>query len=286
MASFGPSWQELGRATLVDGVKDAHDLLAAGSKILALDNVVFPVYVLVVDIGEDHDPKVSARGRIEGIHPHLEAQFIDPDTEIWGVIQSFAHRGGTGKLLRVLSPQSASQVDKPSLLSIRPQFGPGSRKSKDRTVGGADEVTLWPPSEIRPGDSIGIELHMRSAPLPTWVVATALNDEPPREMHSLYRLGTRSGRVVLDHRVPLWEEETRRRFALWTNDDWVFVFSQFEPGAANNRDSRLRLTIVDPADLTVVYDSPLPSQVQELGNLRSVYPWPSPYEEPAASTPS
>ena len=278
LACFDPTWQELGRVTLVRGRKDAHDLVRVGNRIFALDNVILPVYVAVVDITREADLKVVAVGSVQGVNPHLDAQFIDQATGLWGVLMSIVHSEGRGQVLHVLEAESATPAGEPVHLCSRSHLGFPRSKVGDHSPLDGDPHILWPGLQDASQGPPGIEIQMVSASLPTWVIGSQLMKATSKERYAVYRLSVRHGRVVLEHFAPLWENEDQRKFAMWGDDSWLFIVSKSEDRADGGEEEEIRLTVVDPTDRMIIWDAPLPVQIRNAGRLRSVLPWPNPHE--------
>lgn len=153
--------KELGRVTLVGGTKDAHDLLYLPPYVYALDNVVHPVYAVLLDLSDGRIPKVLARNEIVDVTPHLDLQLVDPIHDRWFIAQSWAHRGGGGQQLRAYSAVTGSEAG-PS----RALFG------SDEPEGAREihEAPFWLWKNEDEPETEGVRLFGTSSVLPCWAV--------------------------------------------------------------------------------------------------------------------
>ncbi len=76
--------------------KAAHNIRIEGDRIYALDNVVMPTFVFVVDVKDKKNPRVIPELTIDimGVNHHLVDQWFKDDR--WLILASYAHRGGSG----------------------------------------------------------------------------------------------------------------------------------------------------------------------------------------------
>ncbi|MCP4146204.1 MAG: hypothetical protein GY757_00505, partial [bacterium] len=70
------------------GKKDAHHLLVRGETVYALDNVVYPTFILTLDIAAPGEIKAGEPVEIIGINQHLEGQALDTEKRAWYILQS------------------------------------------------------------------------------------------------------------------------------------------------------------------------------------------------------
>lgn len=68
--------------------KDAHDIVFYEDVAYLLDNIVFPIFVLKVDISDPQNPEILKRLTIEGINQHLSNQWLDTVNNHWVITQN------------------------------------------------------------------------------------------------------------------------------------------------------------------------------------------------------
>lgn len=103
LIAFDGGLNELSRLELVcrGWSKNAHDILIRRGTAYLLDNVMLPIFLFRADV---RDPKAIRRiDRIEftAINAHLDLQWLQPKLKQWVVLSSYAHRGGSGQVVRI-----------------------------------------------------------------------------------------------------------------------------------------------------------------------------------------
>lgn len=77
------------------GGKDAHDILIHNGSAYLLDNVITPIYVFKIDITDPWHMEMELGFEIVTINQHLRAQWLEPSTGRWFIIQHLNYMGGT-----------------------------------------------------------------------------------------------------------------------------------------------------------------------------------------------
>lgn len=125
---------KLGEVTLLEqGFKDAHDILLYKNFAYLLDNVVNPIYLYKVDIGNLRQPKVLKEIELFGINYHLQNQWLDPEKNRWMIVgdsttmtgqyqELLAYNSETGKEEDIDSNYFKKWDDYPDKVEIEP-FG-------------------------------------------------------------------------------------------------------------------------------------------------------------------
>lgn len=92
--------------------KAAHNIRIHDNKIFALDNLVYPTFVFVVDIKNISQPKVIEHFTrdLSSINNHLKDQWFD--SNYWYILSSYAHMGGSGISIVKISLDNDTKKDK------------------------------------------------------------------------------------------------------------------------------------------------------------------------------
>ena len=67
--------------------KDAHDIIIHNNIAYLLDNIMYPVYILKVDISQPTRPRILDKTKIEGVNQHLTNHWLDLDNNQWAIVQ-------------------------------------------------------------------------------------------------------------------------------------------------------------------------------------------------------
>lgn len=86
--------------------KAAHIIQVKDNRIYALDNIMEPIFVFVVDISNIKKPKIIPQLTLNwyDINAHLDDQWIYNNK--WHILGSYSHRGGWGKTLKIFDSNS------------------------------------------------------------------------------------------------------------------------------------------------------------------------------------
>lgn len=90
--------------------KAAHIIQIKDNRIYALDNIMEPIFVFVVDISNIKKPKIIPHLTLNwyDVNAHLDDQWIYDNK--WHVLGSYAHRGGGGKTLKIFDLDSGKNL--------------------------------------------------------------------------------------------------------------------------------------------------------------------------------
>lgn len=78
-----------------EGVKkNAHDIIIYDDVAYLLDNIMYPIYVLKVDVKEPSELKIIEKVKIDGINQHLSHHWLDLESEKWLIRQEESTRTG------------------------------------------------------------------------------------------------------------------------------------------------------------------------------------------------
>jgi hypothetical protein len=95
-------WQPLSQAELTvwgNSKKNAHDILIINNTAYLLDNVVLPIYIFKFDCADRHNIQQLYCQEIEASFPHLEAQWVDIETQRWYILARDGNRFVPGQYL-------------------------------------------------------------------------------------------------------------------------------------------------------------------------------------------
>ncbi|MBA7510480.1 hypothetical protein ES705_02465 [subsurface metagenome] len=81
--------------------KNAHDILIYKNTAYLLDNIMRPLFLFRVNIENPRNIQITERITFHGINAHLDAQWLNPKLTQWLVLQSYGHRGGSGKVVHI-----------------------------------------------------------------------------------------------------------------------------------------------------------------------------------------
>jgi hypothetical protein len=141
LIAYDKNLNELGRVNLnLDDQKNAHDLIVHGKTIYLLDNIIFPMYIIKVNIENPKHMNVENRFLIKGVNAHLTKQWINQITKEWYVIESYSGMGGGGRELHVFNMYGKiKQIIKKNLLEA---YNPELSKKID-IIDITPKVPLW-----------------------------------------------------------------------------------------------------------------------------------------------
>ncbi len=258
-------WSERGRTELVNGWKDAHDILVVGERAHVLDNIVHPVFVVLLGLESSGRMTTIATEEISDIYPHLVAQFVDAKGLVWGVVQSFAHQGGSGQVLHFLSPATGTRLGEPSLLGVRRGMGRGEGSEEPTPFWRTGGARLWPGRTESGGRGLGVRFDMSSSMLPAWAVVTSEDRENPGRVASLARVTSRGEEVHLEEHTRLWVDDARREISEIGDEEWVFIVSRSSGGDPTDTGEGLWITVVDAnaREIVVQMEAPIKGGKEE-----------------------
>ncbi|MFY7805774.1 MAG: hypothetical protein ACOVQ7_20390 [Limnoraphis robusta] len=82
--------------------KNAHDILIDKSIAYLLDNIVFPTYILRVDISNPSHLQILTTFDITGVNHHLRGQWINPELKQWCILRYYGTQAGSGENIIIL----------------------------------------------------------------------------------------------------------------------------------------------------------------------------------------
>ncbi|GEM_PF-5691344 len=88
--------EEIDRVDIEVGewAKNAHDIFIHDDTAYLLDNIMFPIYILTVDVKDPANLKIIEKTHIEGVNQHLVDQWLDRKHDQWVVLQSQSTTAG------------------------------------------------------------------------------------------------------------------------------------------------------------------------------------------------
>lgn len=99
LLAFDASLAPLGEHAFRSGThKVSHDVMVCAPYAFLLDNVVTPVFLYQVDLGDPQRPRTLAEEAFECVC-HLQAQWIDREEHAWYVLESHGGHGFSGQRL-------------------------------------------------------------------------------------------------------------------------------------------------------------------------------------------
>ena len=104
--------KKLGEVTLLEqGFKDAHNILLYKNFAYLLDNVVNPIYLFKVDVGNLRQPKILKEIELFGINYHLQNQWLDPEKNRWVIVENSTSMMGQGQGLLVYNMETSKELN-------------------------------------------------------------------------------------------------------------------------------------------------------------------------------
>lgn len=123
---------ELSRVELICGgyKKNAHSIVIYNQAAYLLDNLMFPRFILKIDISDVYKMRITRQIEITGINQHLNAQWLNPQLDQWIVVQIWGHKIGAGENLVIYS----LTADKEEPLAVQQIFN-ASRLPQEKQEG-------------------------------------------------------------------------------------------------------------------------------------------------------
>jgi len=193
--------QELDRVRLefegpVHPDKNAHDILIYGDTAYLLDNIMGPLYLFRADIKDPTNLQIQESIVFQGINAHLERQWLNPELNQWCVVQSFAHRGGSGKIVHIY------RMD----------------EGKEQTAAQAIFSQLRIPEKKEEGFDIKGATHSP----PIWAAV-----QDVEEKYYLARVESTDNRLSFSDLFQLHFSDRHRDIILRRRDDYLFIAPKF-----------------------------------------------------------
>jgi hypothetical protein len=168
--------QQIGRLELTAAGKNAHDFLLRGTHLYALDNVIFPALLWIIDLSDEAHPAVVHEGEVEDIHPHLVAQLVEPGTGLWLVFQSGVGQPSSWQNVHVLRAADGRRLQAAMIHCRRwmPDFSTGKLFQPASPPSGSDFLVAHLAERTSEGQRSGLAVTWMNGAVGGWAV---LEDE-------------------------------------------------------------------------------------------------------------
>lgn len=91
--------------------KNAHDIVIYENQAYLLDNILFPIFILIVDIENPQSMQIKNSAFIWGINQHLNDQCLIPELKHWLILQSTSHMIGHGQSMIICSMDNSEELE-------------------------------------------------------------------------------------------------------------------------------------------------------------------------------
>lgn len=182
--------------------KNAHDIIFYEDIAYLLDNILFPIYILKVDISDPKDPKILTRKTIEGINQHLSNQWLDTVNNQWVITQDEVTQMGwyQSALFFELGEDGSKKIGEQMLFSYN---------------------NFFETSEV---EESGFVVHSVIDRSPVWAIITKAESTG----YFLAKINNEKGKASLGNEILLTEKEGLNLTIIKERNGFIFVVYENE----------------------------------------------------------
>lgn len=101
--------------TIRGEIKNAHNIIIYEKRAYLLDNIVFPIYVFIIDIKDVDNLQINKTIEVWGMNQHLNDHWLNPELNQWLIVQSWGGRGGSGQGVLIYSLSNGTKIKTESI---------------------------------------------------------------------------------------------------------------------------------------------------------------------------